>query len=121
LSRPEPGWGHLKRRDGEPSFGEPWHAQALALADLLIASGRLSPARWAEALGWEVRASWAAGERDDTESFFRAALSALERLLAEDGSVTPSEVALRQRLWERAYLNTPHGRPVELSRGEVGS
>ena len=115
MSRPEPGWGHLKRRDGERSFGEPWHAQALALADLLIASGRLSPSRWTEALGLEVRAAEAAGEPDDTDSFFRAALSALARLLAEDGSATPSELAMRQRLWERAYLNTPHGQPVELS------
>ena len=113
MNRPE--LGLLKARDGEPVFGEPWHAQTLALADLLVKSGAISSARWAETLGAEIKALNA--EPDDRETHFRAVLAALERLLAENGSVTPAELHGREHQWERAYLRTPHGKPVELAAG----
>jgi nitrile hydratase accessory protein len=105
----------LKAKDGEPMFGEPWHAQTLALADLLVKSGAISSARWAETLGAEIKALNAAP--DDRETYFRAVLAALERLLAENGSVTHAELEDREHQWERAYLRTPHGKPVELAAG----
>jgi nitrile hydratase accessory protein len=113
LNRPE--FSFLNAKDGEPVFGEPWHAETLALADLLVRSGAISSARWAEMLGAEIKALKA--EPDDRETYFRAVLAALERLLAEDGSVTPSELHEREHQWERAYLRTPHGKPVELAAG----
>jgi nitrile hydratase accessory protein len=113
LNRPE--LSFLKAKDGEPVFGEPWHAQTLALADLLVKSGAISSARWAETLGAEIKALNAAP--DDRETYFRAVLAALERLLAENGSVTHAELEDREHQWERAYLRTPHGKPVELAAG----
>ena len=115
MNRPELGSGLLKAKDGEPVFGEPWHAQTLALADLLVKSGVISPSRWAETLGAEIKALDA--EPDDRETYFRAVLTALERVLAENGGVTRAELDEREQQWERAYLNTPHGRPVELAAG----
>ena len=87
------------------------------MADLLLKSGKFSGSRWAETLGVELGASKTAGKPDDAETYFRAVLSALERLLAEDGSVAPAELARRRQEWERAYLRTPHGQPVELRQG----
>jgi nitrile hydratase accessory protein len=113
LKRPE--LGFLKAKDGEPIFGEPWHAETLALADLLVKSGAISSERWAEALGAEIKALNA--EPDDRETYYSAVLAALERLLAENGSVTPAELYEREHQWERAYLRTPHGKPVELAAG----
>jgi nitrile hydratase accessory protein len=113
LNRPE--LSFLKAKDGEPVFGEPWHAQTLALVDLLVKSGAISSARWAETLGAEIKALNAAP--DDRETYFRAVLAALERLLAENGSVTHAELEDREHQWERAYLRTPHGKPVELAAG----
>jgi hypothetical protein len=115
LNRPDPGSSFLKAKDGEPAFGEPWHAETLALADLLVKSGAISPARWAETLGGEIEALKAAP--DDRETYFRAVLAALERVLMENGAVTRAELDERQEQWERAYLRTPHGRPVELGAG----
>jgi len=115
LSRPEFAPGFLKAKDGEPAFGEPWHAETLAIADLLVERGVVSAARWAEALGAEIAALKAAP--DDRETYFRAALGALERLLVENGRVTPAELDEREHQWERAYLRTPHGKPVELAAG----
>jgi nitrile hydratase accessory protein len=111
----------LKMKDGEPVFGEPWHAQALAMADLLVKSGTISQSRWTETLGAEIAAARVADGPDDGEAFFRAVLSALERLLAESGNITRAERAERQEEWEHAYLRTPHGQPVELRRGQAGT
>jgi nitrile hydratase accessory protein len=115
LNRPELGSGFFKARDGEPVFAEPWHAQTLALADLLMKSGAISSARWAETLGAEIKALQA--EPDERETYYGAVLAALERLLAESGSVTPAELHEREHQWERAYLRTSHGKPVELAAG----
>jgi hypothetical protein len=59
------------------------------MADLLVQSGKISAARWAETLGSEIKASEMSGEADGPETFFRAVLSALERLLSKDGRVIP--------------------------------
>jgi Nitrile hydratase beta subunit len=115
LNRPEFGLGFLKAKDGEPVFGEPWHAETLALADLLVKSSAISSARWAETLGAEIKALKV--EPDDRETYYRAVLATLERLLAENGDVTAAELEAREHQWERAYLRTPHGKPVELAAG----
>ena len=91
------------------------------MADLLVGSGKISRTLWAETLGAEIRGLAAGGARDDRESYFRAVLAALGRLLADDGSVPPAELAERERQWERAYLRTPHGQPVEAGRGKAGT
>jgi hypothetical protein len=80
-----------------------------------LKSGAITSARWAETLGAEIKALNA--EPDDRETYFRAVLAALERLLAESGSVTPAELEEREHQWERAYLRTPHGKPVEFAAG----
>ena len=113
MNRPEIGF--LQAKDDEPVFGEPWHAQTLALADLLLKSGAITSARWAETLGAEIKALNV--EPDDRETYFLAVLAALERLLAENGDVTATELDEREHQWERAYLRTPHGKPVDLAAG----
>ena len=45
------GLGDLKRKDGEPVFSEPWHAQALAMADLLVKAGKFSRPLLAKSFG----------------------------------------------------------------------
>jgi nitrile hydratase accessory protein len=115
LNRPELGPGFLKAKDGEPVFGEPWHAETIAIADLLVKRGVISPKRWAETLGAEIAALKDAP--DDRETYYRAVLAALERLLAQNGAVTRAELDGREHQWERAYLRTPHGKPVELAAG----
>ena len=115
MNQPDPGAGFLKAKDGEPAFGEPWHAETLAIADLLVKRGVVSAARWAETLGAEITALKA--PPDDRETYYRAVLGALERLLAENGSITAAELEEREHQWERAYLRTPHGKPVELAAG----
>jgi hypothetical protein len=110
-----PELGFLRAKDGEPVFGESWQAETLALTDLLVKAGAISSARWAETLGAEIAARKTAP--DDRETYYRAVLAALERALEESGAVTRAELDEREHRWERAYLRTPHGQPVELAAG----
>jgi nitrile hydratase accessory protein len=100
--------------DGEPVFDQPWQAEALALADSLVAEGVFTPTAWSSTLGGELAAAEGRGEADDATTYYNAVLRSLERLLAECGEVTAEAVTRRRDAWADAYLATPHGRPVEL-------
>jgi nitrile hydratase accessory protein len=107
--------GPLARRDGEPAFDEPWQAQVMALAFTLVQQGAFSNARWSATLGARLQAAEERGEPDDAATYYRAALAALEALLAETGRIAHEDLAARTEAWRRAYLNTPHGQPVTLA------
>lgn len=114
LKPSEPGLGPLRQRDGEPLFGEPWHAQVSAMASLLVASGTISALQWADALGAELHAATLQNSPDDSETYYQGVLSALEHVLNHQRAISREELALRREEWERAYLQTPHGQPVVL-------
>ena len=119
MTRPDaPAIGPLVRHDDEPVFDDAWQAQVLALAYGLAESGMFSASEWSETLGDELRLAIDRGEPDDHATYYAAALSALERLIKKDGRLSPGNVESRIDAWRRAYRNTPHGEPVELSAGE---
>jgi nitrile hydratase accessory protein len=104
----------LRRRDGEPLFAEPWQAECMALAQRLVELGHVSAAKWSTALAEEIRHAAAAGAPDTAESYYAAALRALESLTIEIGLLTPLEIAEMKQAWAEAYRRTPHGQPVKL-------
>ena len=96
---------------GHP-VGEPWQATAFALAVHLSERGAIPWSEWSAALGREIQA--ARGEPAPLDGYFEHWLRVLERICADKGMVDPAEVRNRQEAWRRAYLDTPHGEPVEL-------
>jgi hypothetical protein len=140
----------LKRRDEEPMFDEPWQAQVLGMADILVTAGVISSDAWATALGAELCKGAASTNprvkdvasfspippvvlgcvrlscyvfdprvskvEDNAENYYRAVLAALQALLYEAGATSREELDIREDEWRHAYLNTPHGKPVELDR-----
>ena len=110
--------GPLRARDGEALFAEPWQAQIVALAAAMVAQGRFSAAHWSNTLGAEIRRAAASGAPDDTTTYYRSVLAALEHLVTETGLATAGQLAARKTHWIRAYENTPHGAPVELAAGD---
>ncbi len=103
-------------RDEEgPVFAEPWEAQAFALAVRLADEGLFTWQEWTAALGAEITRAQAAGDPDLGNTYYQHWLRALERLVAEKGAVSRDAMDARREAWRRAYLATPHGRPVELS------
>ena len=109
--------GPLKRTDNGPLFDEPWQVQVLALADTLSRSGVFTTTEWSETLGEELRRAERRSAPDNAATYYEAALKALERLLERSGLAAPEALAARRAAWVRAYLATPHGRPVELRDG----
>ena len=118
MSRPEPVAIRPRDRNRDtPVFAEPWHAQVLAVAHGLSVSGLFSASDWATTLGAALRESEAHGEPDTDETYYVAALTALERLVAARSPGTGDAHPARIEAWRRAYLRTPHGKPVELAAG----
>ena len=55
-------------------------------------------------------------KEDRPDSYYQHWLAALEHLAIAKGLSEAGELALRVHAWREAYLATPHGQPVELSR-----
>ena len=55
-------------------------------------------------------------KEDRSDSYYQHWLAALEHLAIAKGLSEAGELALRVHAWREAYLATPHGQPVELSR-----
>lgn len=106
----------FRQLDGKPLFDEPWQAEILAMADNLIAAGTISPSNWSSTLGAELANAKSAGKDDDMNTYYEAALKALEQILMINGNLDTIEINKRQKEWEAAYLATPHGHPVELKK-----
>jgi nitrile hydratase accessory protein len=118
LRQPDPDQiAPLARHDDEPVFDEPWQAQALGLAIMLSERGLFTPAQWSEALGAEHRRLLAGGAPDTPQTYYEAVAQALELMVGESGTISAESIAERLETWRRAYLNTPHGKPVELAAG----
>jgi len=110
----------LRHRDGEPVFAEQWHAQVIAVVELLIEEGKIDAEDWSQTLGAELDRRAAKGAQDSDETYYSAFLSALEQILARESLAAPAEVDKRESDWRQAYLSTPHGKPVFI-RDQVGS
>jgi nitrile hydratase accessory protein len=109
----------LPRDASGPVFGEPWQAQAFALAVKLSEQGHFTWKEWAAALADELKAAADHGEPDDGTRYYEHWLAALERLVVDKGLTDREAMRERKAAWTEAYLHTPHGKPVELS-GTVG-
>lgn len=103
--------------DGRLAFAEPWEASAFALAVHLSGAGHFTWDEWAATLSEEIRAAQREGDPDIGDTYYRHWLRALERLCRERGLVSEAEGSERKEAWRRAYLNTPHGKPVDLAAG----
>ncbi|MGE0004727.1 MAG: nitrile hydratase accessory protein [Parvibaculaceae bacterium] len=90
-----------------PVFGEPWEAQAFAMAVSLNARGLFTWAEWASALADELAA-------DPGRGYYASWLAALEKLVEAKQVVSRAERLARIGAWDRAARATPHGRPIEL-------
>ena len=106
-------------RDAEgPVFREPWEAQAFALAVHLSDSGLFTWKEWTEAFGAEIKAAQASGDPDLGDTYYEHWTRALEKLAAEKSAVSGDAMDTRTEQWRQAYLNTPHGQPVDLSAAD---
>jgi nitrile hydratase accessory protein len=97
-----------------PVFGEPWEAQAFAMALMLHERGVFTWTEWAETLGAEIKRARAAGDPDTGKTYYRHWLATLERLVAQKGVATADLLHRYRDAWDHAADRTPHGRPIVL-------
>ena len=105
----------LPRDEDGPVFHEPWEAQAFAVAVSLLEAGHFTRAEWAASLTEEIRQAQQQGDPDLGDTYYEHWLNALERMCRERDLVGREDMVEREKQWRRAYLNTPHGHPIELS------
>jgi nitrile hydratase accessory protein len=117
LSAPDLNLPRLPRDEEGPLFAEPWQAQAFALAVKLSEQGHFTWKEWATVLADELKTAADRGEPDDGSRSYEYWLGALERLVTAKGLSNPVALLERKAAWADAYRHTPHGKPVELSRG----
>ena len=98
-----------KDADG-PVFAEPWEAQAFAMAVKLNEAGVFQWSEWAGTLGAELKA-------EPSRPYYESWLAALEKLVEAKGVMSGAERMARVEAWDRAAKATPHGQPIDLSRG----
>ena len=108
----------LPRDEEEPVFKEPWEAQAFAITLRVYDGKHFTWPEWAECLAVEIEAAQQAGDPDLGDTYYHYWLAALEKLLLEKSVLDSKAVKSRIEQWRRAYLNTPHGQPIELSAGQ---
>lgn len=101
-----------------PAFESPWHASAFSLAVLLNERGHFTWREWSSALGRELAEAEGEAGLGEEDRYYSAWLRALERMIAERGLAELDELSAEIAEWRAAYLNAPHGSPVELRRAE---
>ena len=97
-----------------PVFGEPWEAQAFAIAVMLERRGLFSWSEWAQLLGEEIKAAEAATGPGTGADYYRHWLSTLERMVALKGIAGTAALGSYRDAFARAARRTPHGSPIEL-------
>ena len=108
----------IPRDEDGPVFREPWEAHAFAMALALHERGLFSWNEWAAALADEIKRAQAAGDPDTGETYYRHWLATLEQLVAEKGVATSETLHRYRDAWDHAADRTPHGAPIELTRGD---
>lgn len=98
-----------------PVFREPWQAKAFALVVLLHRAGHFAWDDWVRTLAAEIKTAPQRADEDADQAYHRQVLAALERITVARGVVVPEAMADRVVAWRMAYLNTPHGQPVDLA------
>ncbi len=100
-----------------PVFKEPWEAQAFGLVIALYENGAFTWTEWAEFLSEEISAAQSRGDQDLGDTYYQHWLKALERIVTENRLSLTDEIDCRKDQWRQAYLQTPHGQPIELKEG----
>jgi nitrile hydratase accessory protein len=105
----------LPRDKDGPVFNQPWEAKAFALAVRLSEASCFTWPEWVRIFSQEVKAAQERGDPDLGDTYYQHWLNALERICAAKGLVGREDMRRRKAAWRRAYLNTPHGQPIDLA------
>ncbi|MFD2416494.1 nitrile hydratase accessory protein [Amycolatopsis pigmentata] len=101
-----------------PGFAEPWQAQAFACVHQLSDRGLFTWHEWTEVFGAQIADHPQMAGETVEQAYYRQWLGALETILVRGEVCAEADLTATAERWHRAYLNTPHGEPVELDNAE---
>jgi len=104
----------LPKDEAGPVFAEPWQAQAFAMAVSLHSEGLYTWPEWVATFSQQVVAAQKRGDPDLGDTYYLHWLATLEALCTSKTGLSLSALLQRKEAWRQAYLNTPHGQPVQL-------
>jgi len=110
---------HQPNDEQGPVFKEPWEAQAFALVVALHENGLFSWQEWATVLSAQISLAQNKGDPDLGNTYYQHWLTALEVISRQKSLANEGEMQNRKSQWHAAYLNTPHGQPIELDNGQL--
>jgi nitrile hydratase accessory protein len=103
-------------RDAEgPVFDQPWQAHAFALVMRLHQAGTFTWEQWVRVFSREIASAPAQPGESVNNAYYRQWLAALEKIVVMTGLSDQEAMAARAEEWRQAYLNTPHGAPIDLA------
>lgn len=97
-------------------FNEPWHAQIFALTVLLNEQGHFKWKDWSKVFSDALTSSDAEDAIINDNDYYIVWLRTLEEFLQETGKIQSDEIVKYFNDWRIAFLNTPHGQPVNLDK-----
>jgi nitrile hydratase accessory protein len=103
--------------DAPHAFAEPWQADAFALVIALHQKRIFDWPEWVSAFSGQPGELPTGVDQAIESAYYLRWLAALETIARDRGLVASEEMDMRVEQWRRAYLRTPHGHPIELSRG----
>jgi nitrile hydratase accessory protein len=105
------------RSNGELVFAEPWEGRAFGVAMALVHDGRISYETFRAALIERIAAWDAAPPPGECFSYYRCWLQALEQVLAQEGHVSPRDLAERSAMFACRPAGHDHRHDHEQDQG----
>ena len=102
--------------DPDRPFQAPWHAELFATTHALARAGAFAWTDWANWFGAALAAADADGAPKDGSTYYEIWLAAFEAFLSERSLAEAGALADLKSAWTDAYLTTPHGEPVALTK-----
>ena len=103
------------KNEEEIVFQNPWHSQLFAITVQLSEKGNFSWKEFVKAFGEALKKERLhAKDLDGKNDYFSCWLNALEELLIAKGISDQNTLILLKEDWTKAYLTTPHGKPVHI-------
>ena len=96
-------------------FNEPWHAQIFAITVHLNEKGHFNWNDWSKVFGAALSSKGSEKLIINDDDYYLIWLKTLEKFLGDAGKIQPNEIIQYFQDWRAAFLNTPHGQPVNLS------
>jgi nitrile hydratase accessory protein len=102
------------------TFQNPWHGQVFAITVQLSENGNFSWTEFVEIFGNSLKeARLKLSNLNGNDDYFNCWLTALEKMIIFKKLGNIDVLSLLKEDWTKAYLSTPHGKPVKIKNRSV--